>query len=92
MADAYRMADYYRQRDLERNHSWRFRNLGGELYPRQVARAYGGDLERTAAESDDQVAARVAAWECDKGFTPIDWHALGEQFRDDEDESPWIPF
>jgi len=27
-----------------------------------VAEAYGGDLERAAAESDEQVAGAVAAW------------------------------
>ena len=43
-------------------HSERFRKVSTR-YPHEVARAYDHDIERAAADSDEQVAATVAAWE-----------------------------
>ncbi|MBA3402795.1 MAG: hypothetical protein H0U05_12520 [Actinobacteria bacterium] len=42
-------------------HSERFRKVANR-YPRQVAEAYGLDLARAMADSDEQVAAIVAEW------------------------------
>jgi hypothetical protein len=39
-----------------RRHAERFRRVSNR-YPRRVAEAYGGDLERAIADSDEQVAA-----------------------------------
>jgi hypothetical protein len=43
-------------------HSERFRKFGNG-YPRLVALSYGRDLKRAMADSDEQVAATVHAWE-----------------------------
>ena len=48
-------------------HSLRFRQVSNR-YPRRVAEAYGGDIARAAADSDEQVAATVAAWERGHGL------------------------
>ena len=61
-------------------HSLRFRQVSNR-YPFQVARAYHGDIERAAAESDEQVAATVAAWESRQGIPAIDWRAIGAEER-----------
>jgi hypothetical protein len=64
-------------------HSERFRRVSTR-YPRRVAEAYGRDLERAAADTDEQVAATVAAWERAQGLVPRDWHAIGAEERDEE--------
>ena len=56
--------------DVRARHSERFRRLGGDRYPRRVAEAYDGDLERAATDSNEQVAATVAAWERAHGVVP----------------------
>jgi hypothetical protein len=67
--------------DTRRRHCDRFR-LVSNRYPRRVAEAYGGDLERAMAESDEQVAATVAAWERQQGHSPMDWQAIGAVEKD----------
>jgi hypothetical protein len=61
-------------------HSERFRKVSTR-YPRRVAEAYEGDLDRAMADSDEQVAATVAAWETRQGLTPRDWSAVGAAER-----------
>jgi hypothetical protein len=41
--------------------SIRFRKVSNK-YPRRVSEAYGGDLSRAMADSDEEVAATVAGW------------------------------
>jgi hypothetical protein len=60
----------------DHRHSRRFRQVS-TLSPRLVTEASGGDLAKAAADSDEQVAARVAAWETAQGWVPRDWHAFG---------------
>jgi hypothetical protein len=64
-------------------HSLRFREVATG-YPHAVALAYGRDLAAAAADSDEQVAARVAAWEIAEGIEPRDWHELGAEQRKDD--------
>jgi len=63
--------------------SERFRRVSNR-YPRRVSEAYGGDVGRAMAESDEQVAATVADWERAHGLVPRDWQAIGAAERDDE--------
>jgi hypothetical protein len=67
-------------------HSQRFRKVSNR-YPRRVAEAYGLDLERAAADSDEQVAATVADWERAHGVEPRDWLAIGRDERDEQEEA-----
>jgi hypothetical protein len=53
--------------ERRRRHAERFRKVSNR-YPRRVAEAYERDLERAAADSDEQVAATVAAWEESQGL------------------------
>jgi hypothetical protein len=48
--------------DLPARHSERLRKVANR-YPRRVAETYDGDLARAASDTDEQVAAEVAAWE-----------------------------
>jgi hypothetical protein len=48
--------------------------------PLRVAEAYGGDL-RAAADSNVQVAERVAVWEREHGLEPLDWTAISAAER-----------
>ena len=66
-------------------HSERFRKVSNR-YPRRVAEAYGRDLDRAMADSDEQVAATVAACERDQGLSPWDWPAIGTEERDETEE------
>jgi hypothetical protein len=61
-------------------HSRRFRQVA-DRYPRRVAEAYGGDIERAAGDSDDVVAATVAAWEQAHGVPVRDWPTIGAEER-----------
>ena len=54
---------------------------GRRPLPRRVAEAYGGDFERAAADSDEAVAATVAAWERASGEPALDWPAIGAAER-----------
>jgi hypothetical protein len=69
--------------DERRRHSERFRRVSN-LYPRRVAEAYDLDLARAAADTDEQVAAKVAAWERARGLEPRDWVAIGAAERGEE--------
>jgi hypothetical protein len=62
--------------DLAVRHSDRFRRVSTK-YPSMVARAYDGDITAAEADSDGDVAARVAAWERAQGWEPRDWYAIG---------------
>jgi hypothetical protein len=64
-------------------HCNRFRKVSTR-YPRRVAEAYDGDLARAGDDSDEEVAARVAAWERRQGLTPLDWPATGRAEREEE--------
>ena len=57
-------------------HSTRFRRVSNR-YPLRVNEAYGFDRARALADSDEQVAATVAAWERAEGLEPRDWTAIG---------------
>lgn len=57
------------------SHSERFR-FAGDRFPRRVAEAYGGDLTRAMADSDEQVFATVASWEKRQGLPVRDWPAM----------------
>ena len=48
-------------------HSKRFRTVSNR-YPQRVAEAYGGDLRRAMQDSDERVAAAVAAWERERSL------------------------
>ena len=69
-------------------HSQRFRKVSNR-YPRRVAEAYGGDIERAARDDDATVAATVAAWEAAHGLQVQDWYALGRDERA-EGEGPYV--
>jgi hypothetical protein len=63
-------------------HSFRFRAVAN-AYPRTVALAYDRDIARAAADSDDEVAAKVAEWERQQGLPVRDWQAIGRLERDE---------
>lgn len=68
------------------DHSNRFRTVS-DRYPRRVAEAYDLDIARAAGDSDEVVAANVAAWELAQGLPVRDWRAMGtEEGRDPERE------
>ena len=69
--------------DLAHRHSERFRGVSYR-YPRCVAEAYDGDLARAANDTDEEVAATVAAWERAHGLQPRDWYAIGREEREDD--------
>jgi hypothetical protein len=68
-------------------HSVRFRQVSNR-YPCRVTEAYGADIQRAAGDSDEQVAATVAAWERAQGLEPRDWAAIGAKERDELDVPP----
>ncbi|MBA3400625.1 MAG: hypothetical protein H0U05_01415 [Actinobacteria bacterium] len=68
--------------ELAGRHSDRFRKVSNR-YPRRVAEAYEGDLERALTESDEQVATTVAAWERDQGLSAQDWPGYGRWERNE---------
>ena len=65
--------------------STRFR-LVSTRYPRRVAEAYERDLRKALADSEEQVAATVAAWEERTGLPVQDWYAIGREERDEGPE------
>jgi hypothetical protein len=67
---------------MGRAHSERFRKVSNR-YPRRVAEAYDGDIDRAMADTDEQVAATVAAWERRQGLSVRDWTAIGARERDE---------
>jgi hypothetical protein len=88
-----REAEWYLQRLVAASHSQRFRKVSTR-YSRRVAETYNGDLERAAADSDEIVAANVAAWEHRQGLEVRDWPAIGALERevdglDEGDDFPW---
>lgn len=67
-------------------HSFRFRAIANG-YARVVALAYDHDIARAALDSDEQVAATVAAWERANGIPVRDWYAIGiEEGKGDHDD------
>ncbi len=64
-------------------HSKRFRTVSNR-YPQRVAEAYGGDLRRAMQDSDERVAAAVAAWERERRLPVRDWMAIGKHEREEE--------
>jgi hypothetical protein len=62
-------------------HSMRFRKVSTR-YPHMVALAYDRDIAAAAADPDDVVAERVAAYERAQGWEPRDWYAIGRGERD----------
>jgi hypothetical protein len=64
-------------------HSQRFRKISTR-YPRRVAEAYEWNLDRAMADTDEQVAATVAAWEQAHGLPVRDWAAIGREERDEK--------
>jgi hypothetical protein len=54
----------------------RFRAVSNR-YPLRVTEAYGGDIQRAAADTDEQIAATVAQWERSQGLSSRDWRAIG---------------
>lgn len=64
-------------------HTNRFRKISNR-YPRRVNEAYGFDQARAMADTDQQVAARVAAWEQAQGLPVRDWAAIGRSERDED--------
>lgn len=64
-------------------HSNRFRRVSNR-YPHQVALAYGLDIARATGDSDEVVAATVAAWEAATGQPVRDWVAFGAAEREDD--------
>jgi hypothetical protein len=63
-------------------HSDRFRAVSTR-YPRRVAEAYDRDLDRAMADTDEQIAATVAAWEAAHGLPVTDWAGIGTEERDE---------
>ena len=63
-------------------HTNRFRKVSTR-YPRRVNEAYGFDRARAMSDSDEQVAATVAAWEEANGLEVRDWYAIGAEERGD---------
>jgi hypothetical protein len=59
-------------------HSMWLREIANR-YPRVVAEACGGDITAALADSDDEVAARVATWEREHGLEPHDWRRIGAE-------------
>ena len=69
-------------RPMKLAHAERFRKVSTR-YPRRVAEAFGGDLCRAMAASDEEVAAMVVAWEEAHGLVPRDWARIGASEGDD---------
>ncbi len=72
------LADHSNPNDPRVRHSNRFGKVSNR-YALQVTRAYGGDIEQVARDTDEQVAARVAEWERAQGMEPRDWVAWGRR-------------
>jgi hypothetical protein len=72
-----RELDWLNRRDLLREYDWRFRELGGWLFPGAVSRAYDENLEQALADSDEEVFTRVHAWEWEHGHAHVEWATLG---------------
>ena len=59
-------------------HTERFRKVANR-YARRVWEAYEGDVDAAMGDSDEQVAATVAAWEREQGLPVRDWYAIGRE-------------
>ena len=59
-------------------------------YSSRVAEAYGGDFARAMADSDEAVAATVAAWDEFKGLPVRDWRAIGADERREQAMLDWV--
>ncbi|MCD9821622.1 hypothetical protein [Bradyrhizobium japonicum] len=62
-------------KQLAAYHSARFRRVGNG-FPRMVAAAYGGDIAKALADDDDQVFAKVRAWQKREGHQPENLRAI----------------
>jgi hypothetical protein len=60
--------------------SERFRKVSSR-YPLRVAEAYEHHLDPAMADTDERVAATVAAWERRHGVPVRDWPAIGAEER-----------
>jgi hypothetical protein len=78
------MTDALDPNDPRVAYSTRFRKVSTR-YPRRVAEAYDGDIERALADDDETVAAAVADWERRQGIEPRDWPAIGAEERADDE-------
>ncbi len=65
----------HQPRKLAVYHSNRFRRVGNG-FPRMVATAYGGDIAKALGDTDDQVFAKVRAWQKRQGYQPENLRAL----------------
>jgi hypothetical protein len=65
---------------MSREFTIRFRKVSNR-YPLRVTEAYEGDQDRAMADSDEKVAATVAAWERRQGLLVRDWRAIGREER-----------
>ena len=61
---------------LNLHHSNRFRGIDN-IFPFHVASAYDGDIAKAARDTDEQVFAKVRAWEIREGREPLDWQLIG---------------
>lgn len=77
-----RLEDQNRNWNAAVPHSVRFRKVSTR-YANQVAVAYGLDLARAAADTDEEVAATVATWERAEGIPTRDWCCIGAEERDE---------
>jgi hypothetical protein len=62
-------------RQLAVYHSNRFRRVGNG-FPSMVAAAYGGDIAKALGDTDDQVFAKVRAWQKREGREPENLRAI----------------
>lgn len=82
IAERYAHLDAAAVTDPRIAHSMRFRRVSTR-YPHQVAVAYDLDIIQAAADTDEQVAATVVAWELANGLAVTDWIAIGAEERDE---------
>ena len=64
--------------------SGRFRRVSNG-YPWRVIEAFDGDHKGAMAATDEEVAAAVRVWEIGHGLEPLDWKAIGQAERAEED-------
>ncbi len=57
-------------------------------YFNRVLEAYSGDTDQITSDTDEQVAANVAAYEIAQGWVPRDWTRIGRYERGEIDINP----
>lgn len=70
-----RTATTHQPSKLSVYHSNRWRRFGNGV-PSMVGAAYGGDIAKALAHTDDQVFATLRAWEIQQGRKPNNWRAV----------------